>query len=981
MKPTRFVATVLILTASFVGYSAGAATITVTTNADETITNDAPSVSLREAIISINNHADTGADVTANRVGAYGVNDTINFNIPGSGVHTIALGSSLPSILTPVTINGYTQGIAAANTLANGDNALVLVQLDGSGAGGSVDGLTLVNGSGGSLIEGLSISRFAGNGVHVLSNGNTVGGDFIGVNASGGTAQPNGLDGVLIESASNNVIGGSSPANRNVISGNTLDGVHIMGTFVAPASGNTVQGNFVGVNASGTASVGVRPGGSLAGTAAGNFLFGIEVSGGYANTIGGSSAGARNVVGFNADGIELDNGCLNNVVQGNFSGVGSDGVTPVGNILHGIVLRSSGNLAPPFGPGQANEPEVSINTIGGTAAGSGNLIEFNGSAGVAVFGNPVSLSGQPNTGNGILGNSIFENGRSNPSALIGIDLSTSSVYPTDDGITANDSAGHGGANDPNNFQNFPLLASVSSTASNTTITGSLGMSSLPNTMFRIEFFSSSADPMGGIAEGQTFLGFTTVTTDGGGNASFQVTLGSVGAGRLVTATATTTTTNNTSEFSAALTAPAPLGPPAVAESFVPSTVGAGLGSKLTITLGNPNNVALTGASFTDVYPTNLVNTVLPNVSTTCGGTAVAGSHGPAVALSGGTIPAGGTCTVTVSVTSTRAGQYTNSIPSGAVTTTNGGSNSTTVSVTLAVSAPGDQSNDFDADIILQNSSTGDVAEWQMSGDLVLAGGVVGTPGGTWSVKTALGDLNDDGRSDIVLTSSSGDIAAWEMNGNSVIAASIIASPGANWVPFVNRDCNGDGCAGIILQNSSTGDVAEWQMNGLAIVSAAVISAPGVVWKVVGSGDFNGDGRSDLILQNSSTGDIAEWLMNGFVITSGFVIGGAGPSWKVVAVGDFNADGKSDIILQNTGSGDVAEWQLNGNVIVAAAVISSPGPNWVVMGAADYNNDGFSDLLLWNSTTGDVAEWQIQGFAITSGAIVGSPGVNWKPVVR
>src|SRR5690349_1898744 len=55
------------------------ATITVTTTADETVTNDAPSVSLREAIISINNQADIGADVTANRVGAYGVNDTINF--------------------------------------------------------------------------------------------------------------------------------------------------------------------------------------------------------------------------------------------------------------------------------------------------------------------------------------------------------------------------------------------------------------------------------------------------------------------------------------------------------------------------------------------------------------------------------------------------------------------------------------------------------------------------------------------------------------------------------------------------------------------------------------------------------------------------------------------------------------------------------------------------------------------------------------
>jgi len=52
------------------------------------------------------------------------------------------------------------------------------------------------------------------------------------------------------------------------------------------------------------------------------------------------------------------------------------------------------------------------------------LVEFNGAAGIAVYGNPVSASGQPNIGNAIEGNSVFQNGRSNPSFLVGIDLST-----------------------------------------------------------------------------------------------------------------------------------------------------------------------------------------------------------------------------------------------------------------------------------------------------------------------------------------------------------------------------------------------------------------------------------------------------------------------------------------------------------------------------------------------------------------------------
>src|SRR5207237_6612216 len=105
--------------------------------------------------------------------------------------------------------------------------------------------------------------------------------------------------------------------------------------------------------------------------------FGIELSGGNLSTVGGTSAGARNVVGFNGAGIEVDNGGQQNLIQGNFSGVGADGVTPAANLLHGIVLRSSNGFGPPLGPAQPNEPGVSFNLIGGTAARAGNVVALN----------------------------------------------------------------------------------------------------------------------------------------------------------------------------------------------------------------------------------------------------------------------------------------------------------------------------------------------------------------------------------------------------------------------------------------------------------------------------------------------------------------------------------------------------------------------------------------------------------------------------
>ena len=96
---------------------------------------------------------------------------------------------------------------------------------------------------------------------------------------------------MLIQNASNNAIGGVAPSSRNIISGNALDGVHIVGTLAAPATGNTVAGNFIGVGADGKSSVGNRTDVAPApGTAEGNNLFGVEISGGNSNTIGGPAA-------------------------------------------------------------------------------------------------------------------------------------------------------------------------------------------------------------------------------------------------------------------------------------------------------------------------------------------------------------------------------------------------------------------------------------------------------------------------------------------------------------------------------------------------------------------------------------------------------------------------------------------------------------------------------------------------------------------
>src|SRR5438874_439016 len=111
------------------------AIVTVTTVADDITPNDG-TVSLREAITAVNAGNDLGdPDITAQNPGIFGVNDTINFNISGAGVHTINVGADasaagipLPTLTKPVLVDGYTQPGARLNNESPGDDAVLLIE-------------------------------------------------------------------------------------------------------------------------------------------------------------------------------------------------------------------------------------------------------------------------------------------------------------------------------------------------------------------------------------------------------------------------------------------------------------------------------------------------------------------------------------------------------------------------------------------------------------------------------------------------------------------------------------------------------------------------------------------------------------------------------------------------------------------------------------------------------------------------------------
>lgn len=142
----------------------------------------------------------------------------------------------------------------------------------------------------------------------------------------------------------------------------------------------------------------------------------------------------------------------------------------------------------------------------------------------------------------------------------------------------------------------------------------------------------------------------------------------------------------------------------VQKSFAPNPVGRNADSVLTITLNNVVPTAITGVSFTDTFPSGLVIGPLPGVSNSCGGTLTAAGGSGSVRLVGGTIPAAGSCQISVNVRAAASGAYTNTIPVGGVTSANGGSNEVKAEDTLSVGQPS-VSKAFNASTIVEGTSS------------------------------------------------------------------------------------------------------------------------------------------------------------------------------------------------------------------------------------------------------------------------------------
>ncbi len=348
--------------------------------------------------------------------------DEILFNIPGEGPFTIMLEKSLPVIKFPLNIDGTSQpgySFETPQIVISGENI-------SSNAGNShafkLEGINSSNSS----IVGFVIGRFGvlnnqnGFGIYIrYSDNNKIQANYLGVGPDGESSFDN-VFGIVI-TGKHNLIGGLEPNQRNIISGNSRNGVELGST----SSDNLIQGNYIGTNVTGTTQVANYVGltGRGKNTYDGNLISGNSI-GLYIlddgslvinNKIGTDYSGDQAIP--NHDGIQVtgNNNRIGIPGEGNLiSGSLGTGVYITGennefnsNI---IGLNSSGNVAIPNGYG------ISVNgnnnRIGSSQLDSGNFIGGNSRYGISVGG---SFNKIQNNRVGINGN-----GNSIPNGEVGI---------------------------------------------------------------------------------------------------------------------------------------------------------------------------------------------------------------------------------------------------------------------------------------------------------------------------------------------------------------------------------------------------------------------------------------------------------------------------------------------------------------------------------------------------------------------------------
>ncbi len=324
-----------------------------------------------------------------------------------------------------------------------------------------------------------------------------------------------------------------------------------------------------------------------------------------------------------------------------------------------------------------------------------------------------------------------------------------------------------------------------------------------------------------------------------------------------------------------------------------------------------------------------------------------------------------------------AGTYT------VVATNNVGAVTSAGAILAVFAAAGDFNSDGKADLLWQNTVTGQRSVWLMNGTVASSGIDLGTVPTEWVI-AGTADFTGDGQLDLLWQNTvTGQRAIWAMNGTTALYGVDLGIVSLDWWIAGVGDFNADGKPDILWTNTATNERAIWLMNGTTAISGVSLGIIPFEWLIAGAADFNLDGQTDILWSNILTGERSIWLMNGTSPINGVSLGIFTPRLQISGTGDYNGDGYADILLSDQVSGARSVWLMNGTSIASTVSLGTVGPEWILIRPVprrvpvDFNADSKSDVVWQNTTTGERSAWLMNGTTALSGISLGTRSTDWE----
>ncbi len=242
------------------------------------------------------------------------------------------------------------------------------------------------------------------------------------------------------------------------------------------------------------------------------------------------------------------------------------------------------------------------------------------------------------------------------------------------------------------------------------------------------------------------------------------------------------------------------------------------------------------------------------------------------------------------------------------------------------------------------------------------------------------DLNGDGQADLVFEDTvTGQRAYWALNNGLYAFGVYLPTEPTQWHIAGVGDFLGNGQSDLVWENLATGECGIWILNNGVYAYAIPLPTVSTQWQIVGAADFLGTGQADLVWENTVTGARGIWILQNGVYSHTINLPSEPVQWHLAGAADFLGTGQAGLVWENTVTGERGIWILHGGVYAYGINLPTVPVQWQIGGAADFLGTGQADLAWENTVTGECGIWILNSGAYAYSIYLPTVPAGWHIV--